>query len=58
MLAQTGAVKPYQYDTASTNMAPTSIAAAGGSQPHDNLQPSLAINFVICVQGGVYPVAS
>lgn len=29
-------------------------SAAGASQPHDNLQPSLAVNFIIALQG-VYP---
>ncbi|HEX8170522.1 MAG TPA: tail fiber protein [Thermoanaerobaculia bacterium] len=33
------------------------LAAAGGNQPHENMQPYLAINFIICTQG-VYPQAS
>jgi microcystin-dependent protein len=32
-------------------MAPDMIAPAGGSQPFNNLQPSLGLNFIICVQG-------
>ncbi|MCB0517741.1 MAG: phage tail protein [Lewinellaceae bacterium] len=41
------------YDTTSDNstMAPDMIAPAGGSQPFNNLQPSLGLNFIICVQG-------
>jgi microcystin-dependent protein len=31
-----------------------SIDAAGGSQPHSNIQPSLVLNFIIAVQG-IYP---
>ena len=31
------------------------IGANGGSQPHGNMQPFLALNFIICVEGGVYP---
>lgn len=31
-----------------------STSAAGGSQPHTNLQPSLTINFVIALQG-IFP---
>lgn len=31
------------------------IAPAGGSQPHSNLMPALAINFIICT-AGVFPV--
>ena len=39
-------------DTAS--MAPQSVASAGGSQPHDNFQPYLAINFIISLFG-IFP---
>lgn len=28
--------------------------AAGGSQPHENIQPYLALNFIICTEG-IYP---
>jgi len=30
------------------------LAAAGGSQPHNNMQPSLALNFCIALQG-IFP---
>lgn len=30
---------------------PTLVTFAGSSQPHDNLQPYVCINFIICVQG-------
>lgn len=33
------------------------IVAAGGSQPHDNMMPFLAINFIISLYG-VYPTQS
>ncbi|UZK69003.1 tail fiber protein [Sphingomonas sp. S1-29] len=36
------------------NMSPAAIAAAGGSQPHENRQPFVALNFVIAVQG-IFP---
>jgi microcystin-dependent protein len=42
-----------------TNLPPTSsfnagaIAAAGGGEAHDNVQPFLAVNFVIAVSGDV-----
>jgi microcystin-dependent protein len=32
-------------------LATNSIAASGGSQPHDNMQPFLAINFIISLFG-------
>ncbi len=38
-------------------MAGTQTAAAGGSQPHTNLQPSLALNFVIAL-AGIFPSRS
>jgi microcystin-dependent protein len=31
-----------------------SIAPAGGSQPHQNIQPSLGLNYIIC-QYGIFP---
>lgn len=33
------------------------IAASGGSQPHSNMQPFLALNFIICLYG-IYPSRS
>lgn len=38
---------------ANTTLAP--VGPAGGNQPHDNMQPYLALNFIICVQGGYFP---
>jgi len=35
-------------------LAPVAIGNAGGSQPHDNVQPLETLNFCIC-QYGVYP---
>jgi microcystin-dependent protein len=47
------------YTTAAPNaaMAANAVGAAGGSQPHENMMPSLAINFIICTQG-IYPSQS
>jgi microcystin-dependent protein len=36
------------------SMAPTALANAGGSQPHSNIQPCLALNFCIALQG-IFP---
>jgi microcystin-dependent protein len=33
---------------------PNTIANAGGSQPHSNLQPYLVLNFIIALQG-IFP---
>ena len=38
------------------NLAATSVSTAGGSQPHNNLMPSLCINFIIALAGH-FPVA-
>ena len=37
-----------------TPLAPGSVAGSGGSQPHPNMQPSLAMNFIIALQG-IFP---
>ncbi len=35
-------------------MGPDSLAPVGGSQPHENRQPSLVLNFIICLSG-IFP---
>ncbi len=45
------------YDVTATplsQMHPSAIAATGGDQPHNNLQPYLTFNFCIALQG-VFP---
>lgn len=37
-----------------TTMNPASILPTGGSQPHDNMSPYLALNFCIALQG-IFP---
>lgn len=37
-----------------TQMAPTSISSAGGSSPHNNMQPYLALTFCIAL-AGIFP---
>jgi len=37
-----------------TSLEPTTIAPQGGGQPHDNMQPYLALNFCIALQG-IFP---
>ena len=39
---------------APTPMHSSSLAPAGGSQPHNNMQPFLALTFVIALQG-IFP---
>ena len=38
---------------ATTALAPNAIGAAGGGQLHNNMQPSLALNFCIALQGAM-----
>lgn len=45
---------PLYADTADAPMAPGLVVTAGGSQPHNNMQPSLALNFIIAIRG-IYP---
>jgi microcystin-dependent protein len=45
---------PDIYETAAAggaNLAPQSVGAVGGSQPHSNIQPVLAINFIMSLSG-------
>jgi microcystin-dependent protein len=45
------------YNTTISNivqMAPQALTPAGGSQPHNNMQPYLTLNFCIALQG-VFP---
>ena len=46
----------YQSNTSQNlaNMNGQALSVAGGSQPHNNLQPYLVLNFVIALQG-VFP---
>jgi microcystin-dependent protein len=39
---------------ASMNPASVTVGSAGGTSPHSNIQPSLALNFVIATQG-IFP---
>jgi microcystin-dependent protein len=54
-LATSRGGKAYGAATASPgNMAPETIAAAGGSLPHNNMMPYLVLNYCIALQG-VFP---
>jgi microcystin-dependent protein len=54
VLGQSSSIDWYIQDTPSVNMAANAITQAGGSQPHDNLQPYLGINFIISLFG-IFP---
>lgn len=54
-LAGTGGLDPeYRASGTTVGMAPQSIGVAGGSQPHNNMQPYLGLNYIICMEG-IYP---
>jgi microcystin-dependent protein len=57
VLSSSTVVQLYAGENADTPMAATSIGPVGGSQPHDNLQPYLAINFIISLFG-IFPSPS
>ena len=44
----------YTSNAADADMAAGAIAPAGGGQPHNNMPPYLAVNFIIALQG-IYP---
>jgi microcystin-dependent protein len=49
------AINPYRTaSAAAVPMKAGAVASTGGSQPHENRQPYLAINFIIALQG-VFP---
>lgn len=50
----TPATPLYGPATSPTTLTPTTLASAGGSQPHNNLQPYLVLNFVIALVG-IFP---
>lgn len=55
-----GRAAPLLYGAGSelATMAASALSAAGGSQPHNNMQPYQTLNFIICLQGGEYPPRS
>jgi microcystin-dependent protein len=58
-LARSGAGQAYQTDTTSNlvDMASQTLSTTGGSQSHANMQPFLALNFIIALVG-LYPSRS
>lgn len=49
--AMNAAGVPQYGATADTSLSPASLLSSGGSQPHDNMQPYLAIHFIISLYG-------
>ena len=54
VLASSPSVSMYINDSADNVLNPAAVMPAGGSQPHENTQPFLCINFIISLFG-VFP---
>jgi microcystin-dependent protein len=46
--------RTYSSSPANTTMNSSALGAAGGNQPHNNLQPYTTVNFIIALQG-IFP---
>jgi microcystin-dependent protein len=57
LAGESSAISLYQNGNPATPMAPNAIGPAGGSQPHENLQPYLCLNFIISLFG-IFPSPS
>ena len=55
--AATAGFTPYNSASNLVNMASQALPATGGGQAHNNMQPFLAMNFIIALQG-IYPSRS
>ncbi len=49
--------KAYSSNTPNVAMDPAALGNAGGSQPHDNMMPFLAVNFILSLFG-IFPSQS
>ena len=54
VLAETASTTPYFAGPPAVALAAQSVTSVGGSQPHENLQPYLCINYIISLFG-IFP---
>jgi microcystin-dependent protein len=54
VLATTASATPYFNNTPANPLSPQSISSVGGSQPHNNFQPYLCVDFIISLFG-IFP---
>ena len=54
ILANSQGPQPYIQENPDAGLNPNSLTPAGGSQPHENLQPFLGLNFIISLFG-IFP---
>ena len=57
VVAQASLFNPYININPNVAMAPQAVGPVGGSQPHENLQPFLCLNFIISLFG-IFPSPS
>jgi len=58
VLAQTKEIELYNSENPATPLSSLAMSSAGSSQPHTNIQPYLAINFIIALSGTVLTTGS
>lgn len=46
-----GGIPAYAPSADGTTMSPLAIGVAGNDQPHNNMQPYLGVNYIICLYG-------
>jgi microcystin-dependent protein len=56
-ITQLASTTPYGTDNPAVALMPSAVSTVGGSQPHDNFQPYLCIDFIISLFG-VFPSPS
>ena len=49
-----GSGNAYNSNAPNTSMSNNAISQTGGNMPHNNVQPSLGMNYIICLQG-IFP---
>jgi microcystin-dependent protein len=54
LISQSAQSQIYIEDVASASMVASSVSPTGGSQPHENMQPYLCINYIISLFG-IFP---
>jgi microcystin-dependent protein len=54
LVAQCSSIKMYRQQAAAAPAAANAVGPAGGSQPHDNFQPYLCVDFIISLFG-IFP---
>jgi len=54
VVAKTGGASIYNAGSNPVSMAPQAVSSTGGSQPHNNFQPYLCVDFIISLFG-IFP---